>query len=742
VMEYVPGDTVAERTAVGPFPPDEIRRLGTEIAEALGAAHERSIVHRDLSAANVIITRQGHAKVMDFGLAGWHQPHVAGADAQTAVASLSSRGLIMGTPAYLAPEVLRGGKAGPAADFYALGVLLYLMATGRLPFVADTTAALAADVLTRVPPAPRMLVPGLPWRLEEIILRLLTKDSNTRPATAAWAIAELYSVNPESAASCGGRSVAVMPFKTLGSGAADAELGVALADATITELASVKSLLVRPTSAILCFRDGSVDSVQAGRQLSVDAVVDGSLQRSGQRLRVTVQVLSTSDGRPLWGGKIDATSDDLFRLQDEVARRVVEAIQSEVVSLQVLRKAATERNGARAAPPPRPGTSFGRAPLEAHPALVSADRPVQPEPGVSRLATFFGRFRRARRPPFEADALYARGRVYLLGNTAEALKLAIDAFERALAVKPEFAKAYAGLAAAYARMTFMFVPEGDYFDRAHAMTEQALAIDRDLPEARYLRGLLAWTPQRGFDHATALREGMLALGQRPGLHEAREMIAGVLAHVGMFEESIAQYERALSINPHSPSAYLHFGFARYLAGDFASAREISRLSVEREASQWGYYQLGLTELQSGNLDGAARAAGMLASRFPSSVLQHPLKGLVAARRGNREEALQGIELTVKHQKGFGHYHHVQYDVGCIHAQLGVVQEGLDWIRNAAEDGFPCSPFFDRDPLLAPLRDDPRYSELTTRLRQRCAQIATLYRDLQQVESGSGGSAPS
>jgi hypothetical protein len=406
-------------------------------------------------------------------------------------------------------------------------------------------------------------------------------------------------------------------------------------------------------------------------------------------------VLATSNGYPLWGGKIDANAGDLFRLQDEVAKRVVDALGRQLADVYLRGRFTTFATA--------PDTAAGGAPVasETSGPLMS---PV-------------------------AQELYARGRVEVVGNTADAIRRAIATFERAIALDPDFAQAYAGLAMAYARMAFAFVPDSDYFDRADAMAEKAITIDSELPEARYVRGLLAWTPQRGFDHATALREFAVATAARPSLNEAHQMMAMVLLHVGMLDESIHHFERALAISPQNAFAHLHLGLARYLAGDFAGGREISRVAVEREASQWGLYQLGLTEIQAGNLEGAAIAAGMLAQQFPFSVLSHPLRGLVAALGGDGEEALRHVELTIAHRKGFGHYHHAQYDVACIYGQLGRVREGLDWFRDAAQDGFPCYPFFDRDPLLAPLRRDPRYAELTSPLRHLGEEMRALYRTL-------------
>ena len=299
---------------------------------------------------------------------------------------------------------------------------------------------------------PNFSEPGrsVPAGLERIVRRCLEKDPARRFQNAAdlgFAIEAVSGLTaaesvplPAAEASAGKRSVAVLLFKDLGRNPENAHLGLGLADATITELATVRSLIVRPTAAILRYQDRSVDPQQAGRELGVEAVVDGSFQRSGSRLRVTVQLLSTSDGRPLWASKIDSSLDDIFEMQDHVSRKIAEALQVELTPSE-------ERRLARAA-----------------------------------------------RPVGRAYELYLKGRSLLFRETLEACNAAIEAFEQARDVDPQFALAWAGLSAAYARMELAFEPERDWLDRAEAMCEKALSIDPALPEGRYLRGEFLWSP--------------------------------------------------------------------------------------------------------------------------------------------------------------------------------------------------------------------------------------------------------
>ncbi len=661
VMEYVQGETIADRVTAGPVPPPEICRIGIEVAEALAIAHARGTIHRDISAANIMLASDGHPKVMDFGLA--RRLKGTAAPSATVTSSDFTAGMVIGTPAYVSPEALRGDSVDARSDLYSLGVVLYLMAAGRLPFIEETTTALVASILTRTPAAPRMLAPSLPPALDAIIMTLLEKEPAARFQSAGALAAALSEALSDTASAPVLRSVAVLPFRSLGQASAgDDDLGLGLADATITELAAVRSLLVRPTAAILPYQGGAVDPVRAGRELSVDAVVDGSLQRRGVQVRVTAQLLSTSDGRPLWGTKIDANLDEVFRLQDDVAREVMRALDITVT-------ASDQRRLERG---PR-----GQAAAREH---------------------------------------YLRGRVHMTSESIESMDAAVDEFQKAIAIDSSYAEAYVGLATAFSRMAFSFKPDSDFHTRAEEMCARALAIDRTLPEARFLRGWLAWTPAAGFQHEAAIRDVSLAIAERPGLNEAHHLLGMVLLHISLFDESVRELERALAIDPNDSSAYMHLGWTKYLAGDLAEALDISTEAWRRSPSAWAGYQLALAQLQLGRLDAAEKTCTAAARHAPDDVLQYPLRGLIAALRGDDEEAERQIELTVQHRKAFGHYHHAQYDVACIYARLGRADEAMRWLTDAARNGFPCHGFFARDRLLMPLRGRQDFAALLMELQ--------------------------
>jgi TolB-like protein/Tfp pilus assembly protein PilF len=477
----------------------------------------------------------------------------------------------------------------------------------------------------------------------------------------------------------GRRSVAVLPFRDLAGDPESAHLGLSLADATITELARLPSLLVRPTSAIVRFEGVAIEPGQAARDLAVDAVVDARFQRAGSRLRVTVQLVDAAEGRPLWADKIDTSLDDVFEMQDEVARNIARALEIELTP-------ADERRLAQSARAPGPAA-----------------------------ATY---------------ELYMRGKRYLFGESLSDFVSALDWFEKARAADPRFALAWAGLADAYARLAFQYQPEGDWYTRAKAMCEKALALDPWLPEARYVRARLSWAPQANFDHAAAIRDLVPALRSRPNLEEAYVLLGNILHHVGLVEEAWTLYERAEEVSPGHPRARSHIVMCLVALGRYQEGLE--RSPLPRPSYSFLEYQRAMCHIHLGRLDEAEGIVAEVTQRFPDDVLFPPLRGLVAAKRGNATEADRQIQIAAEEGKRYGHYHHLQYDVACIHALLGRQEQALAWLTEAAHNGYPCAPHFTRDDFLELLRGTEGFERLLGELRTESQGYARLYAQLQDV----------
>jgi TolB-like protein/Flp pilus assembly protein TadD len=669
VMEYVEGETLQDRIGRGPIPLDQLLRNAREIAEAVGAAHARGIVHRDVKSANIMLTPSGHVKVMDFGLAVLT---TASPEEQTAHVSeeLASRGA--GTLPYMAPEVLRGGPATPSSDFYALGVVMYEMGTGRRPAGGRTDAQLIAEILNGQPPAPRQLNPALPRSLEALILRLLSKEPTRRPAVAE-VINELNEMT-EGGQKKRQRSLAVLPFQSLTRDAADAHLGLALADATTSELALVRSLLVRPTAAILRY-EASADPIAAARELGVDAIVAGTVQRAGSRLRVTVQLINAAEERPLWSTKIDTTFDDIFAMQDEVSRKIVEALKVE---------------------------------------LTPADEQ---------------RFAKRIQAPGDVLELCLKGRVALLHETVAEVNAAIELFERARDIDPDNPLPWIGLSDAYTRLAFTYDPDGGWDKRAREMSDRALQLDPNIPEGHYIRGRLAWTPQAGFQHEYAIEEIAAALAERPNLNEGFDRLATILFHVGLLDEAHELYNRALAINPTDPFAERLLGTLEALRGNFAASIAIEQKSAAKGPESWGLHTLAYAQIRVNDLAGAEKTIDNASRLFPFVALYEGLRGEIAALRGDAGTAQRAIEKIVQNRKAFGHFHHVEFDVACILATLGRKEEALTWLRSGVRGGYPCLPAVENEPLFAPLRSEQVFQELVNELRTSRDHFRQVYQNV-------------
>ncbi|HEX9799493.1 MAG TPA: protein kinase [Thermoanaerobaculia bacterium] len=673
VTELLAGETLREIVGRGPVEVATVLGWAREIALGLAAAHAAGVVHRDLKPENVFLTVDGRVKLLDFGLAKLVGPNTAG-DARTWT-HLTAPGLVVGTCGYMAPEQVRGQSVDERTDLFALGAILHELLSGRGPFARGAPLESLAAILSEpAPPLPA----HVPSEVARILERCLAKEPARRYASAAEVLGALDAAQGGSAAVAtrataeSARSVAVLPFRDLAGTGEDEALGLGIADTVVTELAAARLLVVRPTSATLRFRGRVVEPEVAGRELGVDAVLDGRFQRAGDRLRITVQLVDTASAQPLWATKLDGSMADPFRLQDEIAQRVVRALAGEPAEL-----AAVER--------------------------------VAPEAG--------------------AYELYLRGRGHLARESLAEANLAVDALETAVRADPRFGLAWATLADAYLTIHVEFDPEEDWYRRAERACERALELDSALPEGRYMRGRLAWSARGGWDHALALRECAAAVAARPGLHEAWHRLGTVLLHVSLLEESSACFARAHAINPQDFSSYAIWGFCRLMQLRLDEALAISDGVWGESPSAWVAYQRIQCRIHLGRIDESERLVDAGCRQFPASPLLVSLRALLAALRGDAAQARRQIELVERNRRALNHYHHAQYEVATSLAHLGESDAALAQLAEAAHNGFPCFDYFARDPLLGPLRGESRFTALLAEMDAERGRYRELWREL-------------
>jgi eukaryotic-like serine/threonine-protein kinase len=671
VTELLEGETLRLRLCEGSLPLAQAIDFMRQLLSGLSAAHEKGVVHRDLKPENLFITADGRLKILDFGIA--KSTSVA---EDTSSRVTTGAGTIRGTVGYMSPEQVRGERVDTRSDLFAFGAVAFELLAGTRAFVGVSQAEILSAVLRDEPPA-ISATRSVPTPIEAVVRRCLTKDAGGRFANALEvlnALEQAVASRPPrvpipSNSATPHRSVAVLPFRDLTREAKVPHLGLGLADATITELARHRALFVRPTSAILRYETQQVDPLEAGRALGVDAVVDGSFQRSSSRLRVTVQLLATADGRPLWATTIDTTEDDIFRVQDEVSRNIALAFEVELMA-----------NGER--------------------------------PGVRRLSPPAGR----------AYEFYLRGRGYFLRETWEDVMAAADWFEKARETDPDFALSWAGLSDAYATIAYQFQPEGNWYERATAACEKALAIAPELPEGLCARARLRWSPHGGWDVTGALHDLLAAISSRPSLDDAYARVASILYHVGLLPEAVARLEQVLARNSQHLLARSHLACCDYLQGRYEQALE--RLSeVTREvASPWMLYEAALCEVRLGRLTEAEAIADRLKSGGG------PVRALIAALRGQGARARLEMQVNQAQRHAYGDYHHAQYEIACALSLLDDGSRAIDWLIAAARNGYPCLPLFEKDPFLESLRGQPRFERLLADLRVQFSHYRRLYQE--------------
>jgi non-specific serine/threonine protein kinase len=501
-MEYIAGRNLRELIPGGGMALDRLLEIGIEMADALAAAHERGVVHRDLKPANVMITAGGHVKILDFGLAVVRQPE------PTSLDSLWSSGhegddLMAGTLHYMSPEQLRGQGVDPRTDLFSLGVILYQLATGRRPFEGETVAALAASIVTDVAVPPSRLRPELPRRLDEIVARCLEKDRALRLQSAREVRDMLEGLRRTGEASGGaGASIAVLPFADMSQARDQDYFCEGIAEEIITALARLGDLRVASRISAFQFKGMPLGSREIGRRLGVRHLLEGSVRKVGERVRVTAELTDVEAGYCLWSERFDREMKDIFAIQEGIARRIVEALR---LTLSPSQREALAR-----------------------PATASV----------------------------EAYEYYLKGRLYFYQFNRRGVQFAHEMFARAIERDPGYALAHAGLADCCTYL-FMHVMDMDALrEAALEAGRRAVELAPDLAQAHVSLGLALSLTR---DHAAAVREFEAALALDPRLFEAHYFYARDSFMQGDLEKAVRLYERASEVRPEDYQAPLLVG---------------------------------------------------------------------------------------------------------------------------------------------------------------------------------------
>jgi len=589
------------------------------------------------------VTPRGQVKILDFGLAKFEHNE---ASAQTATptapprADLTAAGTVFGTVHYMSPEQARGLATDARTDLFSLGAILYQMATGDRAFEGDTQAVVFDAILNRDPRPLEEANPAMPAALEPILEKALEKDRSLRYQTATELKTDLLrlrrkleggrsgpaSVSDSKApAQRAERSIAVLYFENLSGVKEDEYLRDGITEDILTDLSKIKGLNVFPRTTMLSFRDQKATAADVSRQLRADYALEGSLRRAGNRLRINAQLVDAASGFPVWSERYDREMSDIFAVQDEIAHKIAEALRIKLT--------------------PQEQAELAAKPTE----------------------------------NLQAYDLYLRGRSYARRRTTRDMDFALQMFENAVALDPNFALAWAAIANGCAHAQYWSGPGGTYMERAQSASLRAVALAPDIPEVLVSQG---WILYAGGRYDDAVRLTRAAISRKRDCEGAYYLLLRALFASGKYEELAALAEEAIAAAGTDYNVYIPVMNALGSLG-----REDARHDVRRRLIQT--FENHLREVPE---DARARilCSGMYAQegRVEDSV-----------REANLAMVLRPDEATVL------------YNAACTFANLGRKADAIDALRKAWNAGYKDAEWTRRDPDLAPLHGDPEFERL-------------------------------
>ena len=657
VMEYVPGGTLEARLASGRLAINVVLDVGIALSAALDNAHRNGFLHRDLKPANVALTIDGQPKILVFGLALL-------LSAAKGSANLTQTGMIVGSLPYMAPEQLLGEADDARTDLYALGVMLFEMVTGERPLEKARPEALMFAIVNTAPPSARSLRADVPEALDALLADLLRKDPSHRPASAA-VVGELLRAIRDGSPSAARivatpatiRAIVVLPLRNVAGDPAQEYFADGMTEAIISDLSRIKALRVISCTSAMKYKGSELSVPEIARALNVDGVLEGSALLIGNRVRVSVQLVSARADETLWADRYDRELEDVLGLQSELAQTVAREI-----AIQLSPSETTQ--------------------LSNRPAVNA-----------------------------EAHLEFLKSRHSTLAGTREALDLGYKHAQRALEIDPTFALAWSALAnTQILRAIRGFAAPAEAATEASAAADRALALDPTLGDAHTSIGII-------LTHTGQLREGIAELEQavafNPGDAMAYNVLARALSSFERHDEALAAVQKSVSLDPLSSLIRTGLGDAYYFAREYEKSAFVYLMAVELDPRFDGAHTdraraleaLGRFEEARAEYEEGRRLAGGAAGA--SFGLGH-----LEAASGNIGEARRILgELTTARSTRVVS----AWGIAALHASLGDVDEAYEWLEVAVKEKASGLILLRVHPRLDPIRRDPRYAPLVARV---------------------------
>jgi len=657
VQPHVPGGSLRERLArERRLPVKEVLRIAQEVGTGLDFAHRNGFVHRDVKPENILFA-DGHAVLADFGVA--RACYAPGALPVTDV--VTDAGLAVGTPEYMSPEQASGEvNLGNSSDVYSLACVVYEMLAGAPPLVGSGARATMAKQVTEAPRPVRALRPEVPAAVERALEKALAKDPLERFSSVAEFTAALQAEGPAGPPSpATTRSIAVLPFVNSSPDPENEYLGDGITDELIDALAKIAGLRVSSRTSVFALKGKSLDVRAVGALLGASVVLEGTVRKSGQKLRITAQLTSTDDGRLLWSQRFDRKLVDVFEIQDDIAGTIVSTLRA---------------------------TSF--ADLAEH---------------VPRRYT----------ENIQAYGLYLKGRYAWNKRTQEGVAEAIRFFEQAIAEDPDYAPAYAGLADSYALdVDYRSIPVAEAYTRAKDYARKALALDESVPSAH---ASLAWSLfVYDWDWDGAEREFRRAIELNPRYGSAHQWFAFLLSSRGQHDAALLEGLTAVELDPGSVSARRGVGWLYYYARRYDQARDHLARAIEMNPmADESHRVLAMTLALQGNVAEAERMLREAVTLPGAGAYTQATLAWVLGRASKREEATR-ILRALEEQAQRGYVSPVAFAIA--HIGLGNLDTALEWVERAYDDRRGWLAYFKVNAVVDPLRGLPRFDALLEKLK--------------------------